>query len=152
MIIQLSSSFLTKYKELLIKVSTKQSLKQQNAFVSDSFIIPVYENKERDINEFKKLIETSMYIQDIQQKHEYTLKGKYFLITTNTDYKKSLIEAKDMVNYIYPQRTTKELNLSNQRNNTSIIHTNLSTYTQALVQFHESNLVPETSSHKRLKL
>ena len=93
-----------------------------------------------------------MYIQDIQQKHEYTLKGKYFLITTKTDYKNALIEAKDMVNYIYPQRTTKELNLSNQRNNTSIIHTNLSTYTQALVQFHESNLVPETSSHKRLKL
>ena len=91
-----------------------------------------------------------MYIQDIQQKHEYTLKGKYFLITTNTDYKKSFIEAKDMVNY--PQRTTKELNLSNQRNNTSIIHSNLSTYTQALVQFHESNLVPETSSNKRLKL
>ena len=36
----------------------------------------------------KKLIETSMYIQDIEQTHESILKGKYFLITTKTDYKK----------------------------------------------------------------
>ena len=28
-----------------------------------------------------------MYIQEIEQTHESTLKGKYSLITTNTDYK-----------------------------------------------------------------
>ena len=28
-----------------------------------------------------------MYIQDIENIHEFTLKGKYFLITTKIDYK-----------------------------------------------------------------
>ena len=57
-----------------------------------------------------------------------------------------------MVNYIYSQRTTKDLNPSNQRSNIPIIHTNTSTYAQARIQFHKFNPVQENSSHKRLKL
>ena len=45
-----------------------------------------------------------MYIQDIEFTYESTTKGKYFLITTKTDYKKASIEAKDMLKYIYPNR------------------------------------------------
>ena len=57
-----------------------------------------------------------------------------------------------MVNYIYPQRAIKELNPSNLRSNTSTIHTNVLKYDQTLMQLHESNPVPEMSSHKMLKL
>ena len=60
----------------------------KNAFIPDSSIIPIYDIEERYINKFQKLIETSLYIQDIEQTHESKLKGNYFLITTKTDYKK----------------------------------------------------------------
>ena len=45
-----------------------------------------------------------MYIQDIEETYESTYKGKYFLITTITDYRKALTEANDMITYIYPDR------------------------------------------------
>ena len=82
-----------------------------------------------------------MYIQDIEETYESTLKGKYFLITTKTDYKKVLTEENDMIKYIYPDRTNKEFNISSQRNSTPI--------TQS---FHESNPVPLQSSYKRFKV
>ena len=130
----------------------KSIIKKQNVVISDSSIILIYEIEEKDVNKFRKLIETSMYIQDIEGRYEFTLKGKYFLITTKTDYKKVLTEANVMIKYIYPNRTNKEFNISRQRNNTPIIHTNVSTYAQALMIFHESNPVPSQSSHKRLKV
>ena len=122
----------------------KTIIKKQKAFTSDSSIIPVYEIEERDINKFNKLIETSIYIQDIEQNHDSTTKGNYFLITTKIDYKKVIIEAKYMVTYIYSNRKTTDTNQSSQRNDTSIIHNNVSTYAQVLMQFHESNPIPET--------
>ena len=51
-----------------------------------------------------------MYIQDIKLTHEST-KGKYFLITTKSDYKKASIEAKDTINYVYPNRATNTFNI-----------------------------------------
>ena len=48
-----------------------------------------------------------MYIQDIEEIYESTLKWKYFLITTKTDYRKLLAEANNMIKYIYPDRTNK---------------------------------------------
>ena len=87
-----------------------------------------------------------MYIQDIEGIYKLIEKEKYFLITTKTDYKKALTEANVMIKYIYPNRTNKEFNISRQRNNTPIIHTNVSTYAQALMIFHESNPVPSQSS------
>ena len=42
-----------------------------------------------------------MYIQEIEETYESTSKGKYFLITTKTGYRKSLTEANDMIKYIY---------------------------------------------------
>ena len=45
-----------------------------------------------------------------------------------------MIEAKDMLTYIYPDRKTTNINL--KKNDTPIIHTNISTYAQALIQFH----------------
>ena len=50
-----------------------------------------------------------MYIQDIESTYESTTKGKYFLITTKTDNKKTSIEAKDMLQYVYPNRATNEI-------------------------------------------
>ena len=93
-----------------------------------------------------------MYIQDIEETYESTTKGKYFLITTKTDYRKALTEANDMIKYIYPERTDTNYSMYNQRNNIPIIHNNVSTYAQALMTFHESNPVPEQTSQKRLKL
>ena len=90
-----------------------------------------------------------MYIQEIEETYESTSKGKYFIITTKTDYRKVLAEANDMIKYIYSDRTNKEFNISSQRNNTPIIHTNVSTYSQGLMIFHESNPVQSQSSHKR---
>ena len=93
-----------------------------------------------------------MYIQDIEIIHESTTKGKYSLITTKTDYKKATIEAKDMLKYVYQTRKSNDSNYSSPLNDISTIHINVSTYAQALMQFHESNTVPGTSSHKILKL
>ena len=42
-----------------------------------------------------------MYIQDIESTHESTTKGKYFLITKKSEYKKTTIEAKYMLKNIY---------------------------------------------------
>ena len=66
----------------------KTIIKKQNAFISDRSIIPVYDIAERNINKFKQLIETSMYIQDMEQTRKSTLKENHFLITTKADYKK----------------------------------------------------------------
>ena len=93
-----------------------------------------------------------MYIQDMEVTHESTTKGKYFLITTKSDYKKASIEAKDMLNYIYPNRVTNNIQYTSPQYENPIIHNNVSTYAQALMHFHESNPVPDTTSHKRLKL
>ena len=93
-----------------------------------------------------------MFIQDIESTHESTTKGKYFLITTKTDYKQATKEAKDMLKYVYPNRKTTDNHYLSQLNHTPIIYNNISIYAQVLMQFHESNPVPEPSSHKRLKL
>ena len=93
-----------------------------------------------------------MYIQEIEVTHESTTKGNYFLITTKSDYNKASIEAKDMINYTYPNRATNNIQYTNPQHESLIIRNNVSTYTQTLMHFHESNPVPETSSHKRLKL
>ena len=130
----------------------KTIIKKQNAFIADSSIIPIYDIEERDIHKFKKLIETAMYIQDIEVTHESTTKGKYFLITTKSDYKKASSEAKDMLKYIYPNRINTNTQYISPQYESPIIHNNVSTYAQALMHFHESNPVPDTSSHKRLKL
>ena len=78
-----------------------------------------------------------MYIQDIEETYESTSKGKHFIITTKTDYRKALTEANDVIKYIYPEK------INNQRSNIPIIHTNVYTYAQDLMTFHESNPVLE---------
>ena len=57
-----------------------------------------------------------------------------------------------MLKYVYPNRPTNDIQYSSSPNESPIIHNNVSTYAQALMQFHESNPVPKISSHKRLKL
>ena len=93
-----------------------------------------------------------MYIQDIEVTHESTTKGKYFLITTKSDYKKTSIEANDMLNYIYPNRVTNNIQYTSPQYEILIVHNNVSTYAQASMHFHESNPVLDTSSQKSLKL
>ena len=63
-----------------------------------------------------------------------------------------LVGKNDMIKYIYPERTNTNYNMYNQRSNIPIIHTNVSIYEQALMTFHELNLVPEQASQKILKL
>ena len=55
---------------------------QTKIFISDSFIIPVYDIEKRGVNKLKTLIMNTQYIQKIKQIHESKQKGKYFLITT----------------------------------------------------------------------
>ena len=86
-----------------------------------------------------------MYIQDIEETYESTSKGKYFLITIKTDYRKALTKANNMIKYTYPDRVTIELTTSNQRSNTPIIHNNVSIYAQTLMTFHESDSVTAQS-------
>ena len=69
-----------------------------------------------------------MYIQDIEITHESTKKGKYFIITTKTDYKKATIEAKDILKYVYPNRKSNDIHYSSPLNEISTIRTNVSTY------------------------
>ena len=78
---------------------------KKNAFILDSYIIPVYDIEERDVDKFKQLITKSICIQDIEQTHESKINGKYFLITTKMEHKKAIIEAREIVEYIYPQRS-----------------------------------------------
>ena len=56
-----------------------------------------------------------------------------------------------MMKYIYPDKVNIDFNTYNQKSNTPIIHTNVSTYAQALMTFHESNPVPAQATQKRLK-
>ena len=57
-----------------------------------------------------------------------------------------------MIKYIYPDRVNREYTNYKQRSNPPIIHNSVSTYAQALMNFHESNPVPTQASQKRLKL
>ena len=65
----------------------KKIIKKQNALITDSSIIPIYDIEEHDLRKFNQLIERAIYIQDIESTHESITKGKYFIITTNTNYK-----------------------------------------------------------------
>ena len=57
-----------------------------------------------------------------------------------------------MLQYIYPNRVTTNTQYISPQYESPLIHNNVSTYAQALMHFHESNLVLDTSSHKRLNL
>ena len=119
----------------------KTIIKKQNAFISESSIIPIYDIEERDVNKFKTLINNSMYIQDIEETYESISNGKYFLITTKIDYRNALTEANAMIRHSYPERTNTNYNMYNQNSNIPIIHTNVSTYAQAFMTFHKFNPV-----------
>ena len=79
--------------------------------------------------------------------NESTSKGKYFMITTKTDYKLVIKEVKTILKYVYPNREEDERQ-NYQRENTPIIYSNVSTYTQALMLFHQENPVPTQLSKK----
>ena len=83
--------------------------------------------------------------------NEFISKGKYFMITTKIDYKIAVKEVKTMLKYVYPERKEDERQ-DYQRENTPIIHSNVFTYAQALMLFHEDIPVPTNDSKKRLKM
>ena len=56
-----------------------------------------------------------------------------------------------MIKYVYHNREEDERQ-DYQSENTPIIHSNISTYAQALTLFHEENPVPTQLSNKRLKI
>ena len=126
-------------------------IKKQNAFIKDNSIVPVHDIEERDIGKFNKLIENTKYIQSMETTNESQTKGKYFMITTKTNYKHAVKKVKAMIKYVYHNREEDERQ-DYQSENTPIIHSNISTYTQALTLFHEENPVPTQLSNKRLKI
>ena len=124
-------------QEITNKDIYRTIIKKPNSFISEESIISVYDIEEKDINKFKRLIMNTKYIQNIEQTHESKQKGKYFMIPTKTDYKKVVIEVKELVKYIYPDRNTEDLQTPRQINNNQIININVSTYAQYLMQFHD---------------
>ena len=54
-----------------------------------------------------------------------------------------------MIKYVYPGRETTT---QRERQQVPIMYTNVSTYAQTLMKFHETNPVPTNSSNKRLKI
>ena len=54
-----------------------------------------------------------------------------------------------MIKYVYPDRETTT---QRGRQQAPIMHTNVSTYAQTLMNFDEANPVPTNSSNKRLKI
>ena len=133
------------------KVIYKNIIKKQNAFIKDNSIVPVHDIEESDIRKCNKLIENTKYIQSMDTINESQTKSKYFMITTKSDYKHAVKEVKAMLKYIYPNRKENERQ-EYQSENTPIIHSNVSTYDQALMLFHEENPVPTQLSNRRLKM
>ena len=76
----------------------------------------------------------SLKIQSMETTNESQTKGKYFMITKKSDYKHAVKELKAMLKYVYPDREEDERQ-DYQSENTPIIHSNLSTYAQALIFF-----------------
>ena len=72
-----------------------------------------------------------------------------FFITTKTDYRKAVVEVNEIIKYIYPDRETTT---QRERQQAYIMHTNISTYTQTLMNFHEASPVPTNSSNKKIKI
>ena len=62
---------------------------------------------------------------------------------------KAVIEVNEMIKYVYLDRETKT---PRERQQAPILYTNVSTYAQTLMIFHEANPVPNTMSNKRLKI
>ena len=63
------------------------------------------------------------------------------MITTKTDYRKLVKEVNSMVKYIYPNRPDREIQ-TNERHPSLTIHNNVSSYSQSLMQIHETNPAP----------
>ena len=129
----------------------KNMIKKQNAFIKDNSIVPVHDIEERDIGKFNKLIENTKYIQSMETANESQTKGKNFTITTKLDYMHVVKEVKVILKYVYPNREEDERQ-DYQSENTHIIHSNVSTYAQALMLCHEENPVPTQLPNKRLKM
>ena len=62
----------------------------------------MYGIEKKDIGKFAKIINESKYILYIEPKNESKQKGKYFLPTTKTDYRKAMAKVNDIVKYICP--------------------------------------------------
>ena len=114
-------------------------IKKQNAFIKENSIVPVYDIEERDIAKFNKLIENTKYVQSMELTNESSSKEKYFMIATKKDYEKAVVEVKSMIKYIYPDREEEERQ-EYQRENTPIIHNNVSTYTQDTISLSDSDI------------
>ena len=83
-------------KESQIKVYTT-TVKKKYAFIQENSVISMYDIEESDIAKFSKLVESAQYIQSIESRNESKQKGKYFRITTKTDYGKLVKEVIAMV-------------------------------------------------------
>lgn len=77
----------------------KTIIKKHNACINDNSIIPIYDIEERGIAKFVKLNQSVQYMQHIEPTNESKQKGKYFVITTKTDYSKILKKVTHTVKY-----------------------------------------------------
>ena len=101
----------------------------------------MYDIEESDNAKSVKLIESAQYIQSIEPTNELKQKGKYFMITTKTDYRKAVREVNSMVKYIYPNQPDREIQ-TNERHPSLSIHNNVSSYSQSLMHIREANPAP----------
>ena len=87
----------------------KTIIKKQNAFISGSSTIPLYNGEERNINKFKQLIEIWMYVQDWTNSWIYN-KGRVFPNYYKDWLQKSNDWSKIHVTYIYLNRKITDIN------------------------------------------
>ena len=62
---------------------------------------------------------------------KYKQKRNYFLIITNTDYRKVVTKVNEIVTYIYPDR---EIQSQRETYHVPILHNNVSSYTHTINQ------------------
>ena len=91
--------------------------------------------------EFKLSNDEIVKLEIPKYNNESTSKGKYFMITTKKYYKLAVKEKRIM-----------DERQDYQRENITLIHSNVSTHSQALMLFHEDNPVATKNSNTRLKM
>ena len=122
------------FREPYIRVY-KDFIHKQNVLINDNSIIPVYDIEEIDVGKFQQLLKINMH--SMYQTNKRIENKREILL----NYKQATVEVKDMIKYIHSDRVERE---TLSRPLVPILHTNLSTYTQTLVNFHDTNPVPDS--------
>jgi len=94
-----------------------------------------------------QFVNYSKYIQILEQTSESISSSKYVIITTNTDNANNKEKVNQIVKCFYSDRQT----INRERQSKPIMYTVVSSYTQALANFHQA-LTQINPDSKRLKV